>query len=97
MTHTEGQLQAVELKGLGEQWGLRVKGTEFHYVATSCQENDEANMKRLALCWNTRDSLHEACEAVVTAADTAPPVELIQRLSAAIEKCREALKNQEKQ
>lgn len=36
--------------------------------------------------------LRAACAAVVRAGDTAPPVQLIQHIGAAIEQCRQALK-----
>ena len=52
-TRTRGMLIAEE--HFDPQWLVRVDDpstSNFHYVATSTQGNDEPNMKHLAACWN---------------------------------------------
>lgn len=47
------------------QWMLREVGTEFSIIAMSSQKDDEANMKRLAMCWNKHDELVRVCKEVL--------------------------------
>lgn len=50
-----------------------------------------ANAARIVLTWNCHDDLVAACQAVVDACTSAPPMDLIKRLGECADKCAAAL------
>lgn len=62
-----------------------------HDSAKANLAEERANAARIALTWNCHDELVAACQAVVDACTSAPPMDLIKRLGECADKCAAAL------
>jgi hypothetical protein len=76
MSHTKGKLKTEAASDhpdtdprwllTGEVYKPRSGKSETMILATTCGGNDEANAKRIVLCWNTHDDLLEACKGLLS-------------------------------
>lgn len=64
---------------------------DYETIARCEGDNWSPNAARIALTWNCHDELVAACQAVVDACTSAPPMDLIKRLGECADKCAAAL------
>ena len=88
--HTPGELYAAE-----DFNGRPVVKGDGSVSIAACYHppvgDGKANAARIALTWNCHDELVAACQAVVDACTSAPPMDLIKRLGECADKCAAAL------
>ena len=94
--HTPGKLKVFDAPN-GKVIGIG-RASDGYAVADAGfgiwgENSDEAraNAARIALTWNCHDELVAACQAVVDACTSAPPMDLIKRLGECADKCAAAL------